>query len=105
MAPRLSAVLPASCSRLRGGDRLQPAVGIGGLAADYLEEGLLDSLGYRPAPTPANLDPVDRLDGGHLDGGAHEEHLVRDVEHLPGDGLLAHLEPQLACNRDHRVAG
>src|SRR5262245_3538963 len=105
MAPSLSAVLGPGCSGFARRDRLQPAVGVGGFAADYLEEGLLDSLGHRPTPTPADRDTVDGFDRGHLDGGPDEKDLVGHVEHFPWERLLADLEAQLACNRDHRVAG
>ena len=51
----------------------------------------------------AHHDPVDRADGGDFGGGADEEELVRDVEHLAGHGLLDHNIAQLLGQGDNRV--
>ena len=61
--------------------------------------------GDRTPAAAADLDPVDRLDRRHFDGRPDEEHLVRDVEHLPRQHLLANLEAELARDGDDRVTG
>ena len=61
-------------------------------------------LGDRPAPAVADGDLVDRPDRRDLDRRADEERLVGDVEHLARQQLFAHLETQIARDRDDRVA-
>src|SRR4029453_1917048 len=104
MASWLSGALGSRCSRLPRVHGLQPAAGIGRLAADDLEERLLDSLGHRAAPAAADLDPVDGADWGDFDGRSDEEHFVSHVKHLARQGLLTDLEAELARNRDDRVS-
>src|SRR5688572_30517347 len=77
----LSAAGTARCSSLGRLQVLQPAVRVRGVALDDVEEPLLERLGDRAPATAADLDLVHRLDGGHLDGGAHEEYLVGHVQH------------------------
>ena len=60
--------------------------------------------GDRAAAAVADRDLVDRPDRRDLDGGADEERLVGDVEHLARQHLLAHREAEVARERDDRVA-
>src|SRR5512136_283157 len=83
----------------------QPAVDVVPLPVDDLEEGRLDLLGQGAALAGADRVLVNRPDGRDLRRGTGEEGLVRDVEHLPRDGLLDDADPHLAQERDDRVPG
>jgi hypothetical protein len=84
-------------------DERQPAVRVGQLAVEDVEERPTDGVGHR-ALAAADGDLVDRADRRHLHGCAAEEGLVGQVEHLAGDHFLAHVVAQAARNGEDRVA-
>ena len=84
--------------------RAQPSILIGHPPVDDIEVGSLDRLGHRSTRTLSDHDLVHRPDGRHLDGGADEEQLVRDVEQLARNGLLDDREAEVASDRHDRVA-
>lgn len=80
-------------------------MGILSLAGGDREEPVLDLLRDRTAVPGTHRDAVDGPDRRYLHGAAHEEHLVGDVEHFPGDVLFDDLEPGVLGERHDGVAG
>src|SRR5678816_3844284 len=76
---RLSALGDSSSSGLASVHGLEPAVGIGGVSLDNLEESLLDRLGDRAPAAPADLDAVDRPNRRDLHGRPDEKYFIGHV--------------------------
>src|SRR3990172_6487124 len=85
------------------GHQRQPPVAIGHLAAHGGEVALLELPGDGAAPTLADLELVHAAEGRHLRRGAGHEHLIRRVQHLARDGLLAHRDLHLARQREDGI--
>ena len=66
------------------GDRLEPPVRVRRLSLHNLEEFLLSGFGHRAPAAAAHLDLIHCPDWGYLDCRTDKEHLIRDIEHLPG---------------------
>src|ERR1700693_4991090 len=85
-------------------DGRKPSVAIALLAAHDCVELLLQRLGVGADRAFADLDLVDGTDRGDLRGGAGEERLIGDVEHLAGNHLLDNWNAQVARHLQHRGA-
>jgi len=86
-------------------DRGEPVVAVGLEAVDDGEELFMQSAGDRAHGAVAYEDAVDRAEVSNLGGGAGEEGLVSDIEHLAGQRLFDHFDAELLGQRDDRGAG
>src|SRR6266496_5146426 len=84
--------------------RSQPAKAIRFEAVRDREELIGNLLGNLACLAVANHDPVNRADWRDLGSRAREEHLVGDVQHFAGHGLLGDSQPEMACNGQHAIA-
>src|SRR5712692_5033670 len=83
----------------------KPVVAVGFAAAGDGEEFFLQLAGDGAGYAFADLDVVDRTDGGDFDGGAGEEDFVDDVEHFAGDDAFLDGDLQILGDFHDRVAG
>src|ERR1051325_10045695 len=90
---------------LLGIDETQPAVAVRHLAVDDVEERALQPLGHRTPPSAADGDLVDGPDRRHLRGRSAEERLVREIQRLARQHRFLDRDPELAGERDDRIAG
>ena len=67
-------------------------------AVDDAEEFVVQGLVMGPMLAVADQDAIDRAEMGDLGGGAGEEGLVADVEHLAWQRLLDDLDAELAAS-------
>src|SRR5260370_31619484 len=86
-------------------DRSEPVVAVGTGAVDDAEELVVQRLGDWAHAAVADEDAVDRAEMGDLSGGAREEGLVADVDHLAQQRLLDDFDAELLGQRQDRVAG
>src|SRR5262245_36328018 len=84
-------------------DVSEPAVGVGHLAVDDVEERLLQRGGDRTAAADADLNLVDRADRRHLSSGADDEHFVGDIERLARNVRFGHAVAEIARESDDRI--
>src|SRR5207245_5502270 len=80
--------------------RREPAVTVGDVTADVVEELLLDALSDRATLAVADWDTVHSTNRSDFRCGAGEEDLIREVEHLPRDQPLDHFVSHVARNLD-----
>src|ERR1700687_5514845 len=85
-------------------DGRKPPMAVALLAAHDCVKLLLQRFGDGADRAFADLDLIDRTDRGDLRGGAGEERLIGDVEHLARNHLLDNWNAQVAGDLQHRVA-
>ena len=85
-------------------DKLQPAISIRASSVDEIEERRLDRLGDRAAFAVADRDLVDGTDRRDFDGRSGEKRLIRDVEELSRQHLLADLDAQVLRHGDDGIS-
>src|SRR5450759_4651002 len=74
----------------------EPTMRILARSIDHAEEFFLQPLGDGAAAAAADGDPVDGADRRDFGGGAAEEDLVGDVQHLAGNDGLHHGDADFA---------
>src|SRR6266550_4750958 len=83
----------------------EPVVAVGAGAVDDAEELVMQCLGDGAHRAVPDEDAIDRAEMGDLGGGAGEEGLVADVDHLAEQCLLDDFDAELLGQCEDRVAG
>src|SRR5690606_15717443 len=99
----LAGMLIVRSSPSRRSDRAQPLRVAVVAATDHVEEQRLQLLGDRSAAAFADRAVVELADRRDLGGGSGEEGFVGAVHLVARDALLAHLDAEVASQRDDRI--
>src|SRR2546425_1848468 len=83
----------------------EPVVAVGFESAGDAEDLFLQAPGDGARLALADLDAIDRANGGDFDGRAGEEDLVHDVQHLARDDLFFHRDVDVFAEGHHSRAG
>src|ERR1700678_4269781 len=78
-------------------NRGQPLVNVRFAPLSVGEELVLELVGNGATGAGADLDAIDRANRSNFRGGSHEEHFLREVQHLAGNLLFGDWNAQIAA--------